>query len=808
MKLLHYGILPLLLAFCCYGQLAAQTMLVGYEYWFDQDIANKTAVSVAPAEELLVNFDANAAALSDGMHTLHSWFVDSNGKYSTPTASFFYKLPASASPNPTIVGYEYWFDQDIANKTTVSVAPTEELLVNFDVNAAALSYGMHTLHTRFIDLDGTYSSAAASSVYKLPASASPDPLIVGYEYWFDQDIANKTTVTIAPTEELLVNFDVNASALSYGMHTLHTRFVDSDGTYSSAAASSVYKLPSSASPDLLIVGYEYWFDQDIANKTTVTVAPTEELLVNFDVNASALSYGMHTLHTRFVDSDGTYSSDAASFFYKIPTSTLPDYSIVGYEYWFDQDIANKIEVSVSPSEEYLVNFEVNASALSYGMHTLHTRYVDSDSTYSSDAASFFYKLPTSTLPDYSIVEYEYWFDQDIANKTVVSVPAAEEISINFEVNASALSYGMHTLHTRYVDSDGTHSSDAASFFYKLPAANLPDRTIVGYEYWFDTDISNRSYVAATPGKEVLMLEDIDASNLPEGLHTLYVRFKDNTGHLGSAEETPFRQLRSTPTGPVKVMAYRWWIDQDFANHTYVPVNPPIVDLDIMEALDLSNFILDTSCHVINFELLDNKNYWSSVVQDSFCYEYILPVELFEFTVRRQAEDALLQWKTASEVDINYYEIEKSTDGITFSPIGQMPASGSATDVEVYEFLDTKLKEAHFSYVYYRIKIVETTSEVDYSEIKSLKLRQSVEGLVSIYPNPANESVTILIYTKGTDSGRLELLDVSGRILDAKSIEIQSGAHQFEFDLSRLAAGMYFIRWQTSRDQMTKKIRKL
>ena len=783
-------------------------MLVGYEYWIDQDIANKTAVSVTPVSVLDVNFEVNAAAISDGMHTLHTWFVDTNGKYSTPTASFFYKLPVSVSPNQSIVGYEYWFDQDIVNKTTVSVAPTEELVVNFDVNAATLTYGMHTLHTRFIDSNGTYSSAAASFVYKLPSSASPDALIVGYEYWFDQDIANKTTVTVAPTEELLVNFDVDASALSYGMHTLHTRFVDSDGTYSSAVASSVYKLPVATLPDHSIVSYEYWFDQDIANKTIVTVTPTEELLVNFDVNATALSYGIHTLHTRYQDSNGTYSSDAASFFYKLPTSTLPDYSIVGYEYWFDQDIANKIEVSVSPSEEIMVNFDVDASALSYGMHTLHTRYVDSDNTYSSDAASFFYKLPTSTLPDYSIVGYEYWFDQDIANKTVVSVSAAEEVLVNFDVDASALSYGMHTLHTRYVDSESTYSSDAASFFYKLPAANLSDRAIVGYEYWFDTDISNRVYVAATPGKEVLIMEDIDASNLQEGLHTLYVRFKDNTGHLGSAEETPFRQLRSIPTGPVKVMAYRWWIDQDFANHTYVPINPAVVDFNIIEDIDVSDFILDTLCHVINFELLDNKNYWSSVVQDSFCYDYILPVELFEFTVRRQAEDALLQWKTASEVDINYYQIEKSTDGITFSPIGQVAASGNATEIEVYEFLDTNLKNVHFSYVYYRIKIVETTNEVEYSKIKSLKLIQSVDGLVSIYPNPANETVTILIYTKRSDSGQLELLDVSGRILDYREIEIDSGAHQFEFDLGQLAAGMYFIRWQTSSDQTTKKIRKL
>ncbi|MBK9018011.1 MAG: putative metal-binding motif-containing protein [Saprospiraceae bacterium] len=63
----------------------------------------------------------------------------------------------------------------------------------------------------------------------------------------------------------------------------------------------------------------------------------------------------------------------------------------------------------------------------------------------------------------------------------------------------------------------------------------------------------------------------------------------------------------------------------------------------------------------------------------------LPVELVSFSVDKQGKNtALLRWETASEVDFSHYEIERSTDGIAWSSIGQTVAHGG-TEPAAYSY---------------------------------------------------------------------------------------------------------------------------
>ena len=75
---------------------------------------------------------------------------------------------------------------------------------------------------------------------------------------------------------------------------------------------------------------------------------------------------------------------------------------------------------------------------------------------------------------------------------------------------------------------------------------------------------------------------------------------------------------------------------------------------------------------------------------------------------------------------------------------------------------------------------------------------NLEGYTSLYPNPANESVNVVC-----------LYEIKGyALVDAMGREVLSGkcnANSMALDLSSLQKGVYFIRLQTAKGSVEKKL---
>lgn len=85
--------------------------------------------------------------------------------------------------------------------------------------------------------------------------------------------------------------------------------------------------------------YEYWIDNDYASKVNVALAGNQYETVMSDLDASALSVGLHTLHIRFRDVSSKWSSVLSSFFFKNQTTTVLNNEITAYRYWFVENDA-------------------------------------------------------------------------------------------------------------------------------------------------------------------------------------------------------------------------------------------------------------------------------------------------------------------------------------------------------------------------------------------------------------------------------------------------------------------------------------
>lgn len=162
----------------------------------------------------------------------------------------------------------------------------------------------------------------------------------------------------------------------------------------------------------------------------------------------------------------------------------------------------------------------------------------------------------------------------------------------------------------------------------------------------------------------------------------------------------------------------------------------------------------------------------------------LPLTLVSFWGTWENQNALLQWETANEEDIDYFTVLRSEDGKTFAGIGKVRAIGGSN---TYRFKDVAAVDgANF----YKLEITGKSKSLGYSNIVMLNKKQFFLSKPVIYPNPAKSLVTIK--SELPDSkGHLVILDNLGRIM----YETQTEASAVELDVSFFSSGSYNVFWQ-------------
>ena len=160
----------------------------------------------------------------------------------------------------------------------------------------------------------------------------------------------------------------------------------------------------------------------------------------------------------------------------------------------------------------------------------------------------------------------------------------------------------------------------------------------------------------------------------------------------------------------------------------------------------------------------------------------LPVSLVNFSASQQDKDVAVHFNTSTELHISHFNLQHSTDGISFTTIGTVKAKGSGN----YSFTDTKPTTGTN---YYRLQSVDKDGTSSYSKIISVQLPIDNYQL-KVYPNPAKDKVTIT----GTHISSVKVMDNLGRVVKVVSLK---DATNPTFSLSSLPAGNYHFSVQTT-----------
>lgn len=161
---------------------------------------------------------------------------------------------------------------------------------------------------------------------------------------------------------------------------------------------------------------------------------------------------------------------------------------------------------------------------------------------------------------------------------------------------------------------------------------------------------------------------------------------------------------------------------------------------------------------------------------------MLPVKLTRFTATQEAETAVLRWETSAELNNKEFVIERSTDGAIFTAIGQVKGNGTTSLTSLYSFTDRQPKPGNN---YYRLKQIDIDGRSEYSEVRVVKFNPAVHPMISIYPNPATNRITISAARQPIS--KITLLLLSG----SRVLEQQGTASNLVLPAS-LPNGLYIV----------------
>ncbi len=181
----------------------------------------------------------------------------------------------------------------------------------------------------------------------------------------------------------------------------------------------------------------------------------------------------------------------------------------------------------------------------------------------------------------------------------------------------------------------------------------------------------------------------------------------------------------------------------------------------------------------------------------------LPVELVTFTATEKGNNVMLDWQTASELNNDFFEIQRSEDGEAWDVIGQVAGNGTINEVVNYSYVDIR---PLYGTSYYRLRQVDFDGRFEYSNIESVNFTLDKDQIeVSIYPNPtSDDNINIRLLTPNRrNKVKLKMVDISGKLYLDQTVEAEKFSQDIKVIPDRaLNSGIYIL--EVTQDQMTSK----
>lgn len=169
----------------------------------------------------------------------------------------------------------------------------------------------------------------------------------------------------------------------------------------------------------------------------------------------------------------------------------------------------------------------------------------------------------------------------------------------------------------------------------------------------------------------------------------------------------------------------------------------------------------------------------------------LPVELINFEALNTNNTKVeLKWETASEINNDFFTVEKSIDVENWEEVTTLKGAGNSSNPIVYSTIDNY---PYSGISYYRLKQTDFDGNYTYSKIEKVEIIIGEKKSLKVFPNPSNSVITI----QGDELYSLKIYNSIGQIMPLDFIENKNSFNEINYNVSELKKGTYYIRTNTN-----------
>lgn len=163
----------------------------------------------------------------------------------------------------------------------------------------------------------------------------------------------------------------------------------------------------------------------------------------------------------------------------------------------------------------------------------------------------------------------------------------------------------------------------------------------------------------------------------------------------------------------------------------------------------------------------------------------LPVELLYFQLEEQLGEVVISWATATEVNNDYFTVERSADGRSWAELMMIDGAGNSATLLEYKEVDPAPLPGKS---YYRLRQTDGDGTENYSKVQVIRMSDTQ---LEMYPNPVRDHLSIEGAPPEVTSVRI--YNLIGEDVTSKTGIMAKTTSPRTIDLSNLIPGMYIIK---------------
>ena len=149
----------------------------------------------------------------------------------------------------------------------------------------------------------------------------------------------------------------------------------------------------------------------------------------------------------------------------------------------------------------------------------------------------------------------------------------------------------------------------------------------------------------------------------------------------------------------------------------------------------------------------------------------LPVKFANVKAFQKNAGVQVEWTNLTEKDVTRYVVERSSNGVSFSPVAEVLARGNQSNAEQYASFDANPVSGTN---YYRVTAIEITGKTIYSNIMKVDMGQQ-DKVLSLYPNPVKNHQVNFTFSSQRGAYSINVYNSNGQVVFSKMLQHDGGA---------------------------------